>query len=223
VTRNTIGNPTINVGIDVFGPVAEALGVIPDSRVKVLLYVEGPTDVAALKCLSHALHSATPDLPDLSTDERVAFIVSGGSTLKHWVNEHYLKSLRRQEVHIYDSDVEKYAASVNQVNQRNNGSWAVQTMKHEIECYLHPDAIYEAFEVQISVCDVPGENGYSLPKIFALAYSAKNNYQTAIKDSTAKQKLAEKAFPCMTAARLKERDPQGEAEGWFRRLSDMLH
>src|SRR5690606_4062603 len=48
--------PQIQSGIDVFGQVAEALGVTPDSRVQVLVCVEGPTDVLAFKALSDALH-----------------------------------------------------------------------------------------------------------------------------------------------------------------------
>jgi hypothetical protein len=34
---------------------------------------------------------------DLSEDERVAFVPLGGSTLRHWVAEHYLRPLRRIE------------------------------------------------------------------------------------------------------------------------------
>lgn len=51
VTRTDEG-PAIQEGADVFGPVAETLGVVPDSRVKVLFCVEGPTDVSAFKHLS---------------------------------------------------------------------------------------------------------------------------------------------------------------------------
>ena len=222
VTRDAAGNPRIDAGVDVFGPVAEALGVVPDSRVKVLLCVEGPTDVAAFKCLSNALHVADPSLPNLATEERVAFVVLGGSTLKHWVTEHYLKLLRRPEVHIYDSDVAKYAASVAEVNQRADGSWAVQTAKHEIESYLHSDAINEAFNVQVAVPDGLDANGNALPRIFALVYSAAQNYDSVMGDDKAKQRLCDKAFPRMTAERIRARDPANEVEGWFRRIGAMI-
>ena len=33
---------------------------------------------------------------DLGSDERVAFIFLGGGTLKHWVNENYLRALNRK-------------------------------------------------------------------------------------------------------------------------------
>lgn len=222
VTRDLNSNPFVEAGIDVFSKVADTLGLVPDNRVKLLLCVEGPTDVSAFKYLSRALHSADPTLPDLSTDERVAFVVLGGSNLKHWVAEHYLRSLRRPEVHIYDSDVAKYAASVAEVNQRNDGSWALLTTKYEIESYLHTDAILDAFGVQVVIPDRLDMNGHALPRIFSLAYSAAQNYDGVMGDDKAKLRLAEKAFPHMTADRIKARDPIGEVEGWFRRIGAML-
>ena len=221
ITSGT-GKPVVKAGVDVFGEVATTLGVVPDSRVKVLICVEGPTDVTALKCLSHALHISDPYIPDLSTDNRIAFVVLGGSTLLHWVTQHYLRHLGRPEIHIYDSDVAKYDESVDAVNNRTDGSWAVKTAKHEIESYLHPDAIYEAFGIRIEVTDQPDENGHATPKVFAAAYSVVSGFDGIMSDSKAKQKLADKAFPLMTADRIQKRDADGEVEGWFRRLAVML-
>jgi len=41
-------------------------------------------------------------------------------------------------------------------------------------------------------------------------------------DDKAKNKLAEKAFAKMTAAMIRERDPEGEVEQWFRSIGQML-
>lgn len=213
---------TIQAGADVFGEVAKSLGLIPDSRVKVLLCVEGPTDVAAFKCLSRALYLEDKTLPDLSRNEMIAFLVLGGSTLKHWVNDHYLRQLNCPEVHIYDSDVQKYAESVQKVNQRNDGSWAVQTKKHEIESYLHPDAIRAAFDVEVDIVDHPGKGKPAVPRGFAEVYSMKFKLDSLMGDDKAKIKLVEKAFPLMTATMIRERDPDGEVEGWLRRIGQML-
>jgi putative ATP-dependent endonuclease of the OLD family len=216
------GQPSIQAGADVFGEVAKSLGLIPDSRVKVILCVEGPTDVTAFKCLSRALHLEDRDLPDLSRDERVAFVVLGGSTLKHWVNEHYLRQLNCPEVHIYDSDVKKYAQSVQRVNQRTDGSWAAQTKKHEIESYLHADAIRAAFAVDVEVVDHPVAGKPAVPMAFAAVYSKEKKLDNIMGDDKAKNKLAEKAFAKMTAAMIRERDPEGEVEQWFRSIGRML-
>lgn len=222
VTRANDGGPMIQAGIDVFGSVAAALGVVPDNRVKVLVCVEGPTDVEAYTCLSKALHTEDPTIPNLGADERIAFVPLGGGTLKHWVAKHYLQPLNRPEVHLYDNDVD-YAAQVAMVNFRKDGSWGAQTRKHEIENYLHSDAIKSAFGVDVVVPDQVDVNGDSVPKIFAKALFAKNPVGAPLNDSNAKKKLAEKAFPKMTADMIRARDPDGEVEGWFRRIAALLN
>ena len=189
--------------------IATTLGVVPDNRIRVLICVEGPTDVTALQWLSRALHSADPTIPDLSCDPRIAFVVLGGGTLKHWVNQHYLSGLGRPEVHIYDNDVAKYSDAINDVNSRADGSWGVQTQKREIENYLHSDAVFEGLSLTISIND-----NDDIPGLFRAI--AKWN------SDTAKRKLAQYAFPKMTAGRMGERDPSGEVEGWFRRIGTML-
>ncbi|MES3084594.1 ATP-binding protein [Sphingomonas faeni] len=212
--------PTIEAGVDVFDTVAKALGLTPDSRVRVLICVEGPTDVTALKYLSAALHAEDDSIPNLMTDERFAFIPAGGSTLKHWVTENYLRNMHRPEAHIYDRDVAKYAASVAEVNGRTDGlgSWAVQTQKHEIECYLNADAIKAAFDVDVLCVDHPADGAPSVPEAFAIALTAKRNFDGRMKADKAKGYLS-KAFSHMTAAQIRARDPEGEIEGWLRRMS----
>jgi len=186
-----------------------ALGVVPDNRVKVLICVEGPNDVLALGALSRVLHISDETLPDISSDPRVAFVVLGGGMLVHWVNEQYLKGLGRPEIHIYDSDVVKYGTQVAQVNQRTDGSWAVQTVKLEIENYLHPDAIQDGLGIAIEYGDKD-----DVPALV----SAEKGWNA----NTVKRKLAQHAFPKMTAARIQVRDPDGEIEGWMRRIGAML-
>ena len=212
--------PRIEQGADIFGVVADALGVMPDSRVKVLLCVEGPSDVIAFKCLSKALHQEVPTLPNLDSDDRFAFVPLGGGTLKHWVAQRYLGALKRPEVHIYDRDVPDYANAIAAVNARGDGSWGTLTEKYEIESYLHPDAIKEVFGFECEVCDEPGADGKAVPKLFGEAFVAHRGHGEPLKDSHSKQKLSE-AFAKMTATRIRERDPHGEVEKWFRRIGEL--
>lgn len=222
ITRGETGKPTINSDSDVLIEVAEALGVTPDSRVKLLCCVEGPTDISALKALSKALHEEDPSIINLETDDRIAFIVLGGGNLKHWVNNNYLKGLGRPEFHIYDADVPSYVQYAEEVNARGDGSRGFITAKHEIESYLHKDAINLAFNVDMEVTDHPNSDGKATPKIFSEIYSEMQGYDGIMKDNNAKLKLADKAFPKMTASMIKERDPDGEIEEWFRIMSTEL-
>jgi putative ATP-dependent endonuclease of OLD family len=211
VRREADGSRIVQEGSDeVFQQIVKALGVVPDNRVKVLLCVEGPTDVEALKCLSRALHIADAAIPNLECDQRVAFVVLGGGTLLHWVNKNYLRGLNRPEVHIYDNDVTDYGKAILQVNQRTDGSWGLQTQMREIENYLHPDAIYDGIG-----CTVVFGNTDDVPAIVGKSM----NWNS----SNAKKKLAALAFSKMTAARIELRDPQHEIKGWLARLAGMLN
>lgn len=211
--------PFIDQGADVFGAVADALGLTPDSRVKVLVCVEGPTDVDALSHLSAALHREDPTIPNLLLDQRFAFVPLGGSTLKHWVSKQYLKALRLPEIHLYDSDVASYEPRVAEVNARGNGDWARRTLKYEIECYLHASAIQEAFGIEIEVGNDPAASAV-LPT-FCAEYSRSKGFDGVMKETKAKILLAQQAFPKMTAALITERDPDGEVTGWFRQMAAM--
>lgn len=221
ISRDANTHPIILDDVSVFGEVADALGLVPDSRVKGLICLEGPTDVDALKALSQILHCNNANIPDFTTDDRFAFITLGGSTLKHWVAENYLKNLNLPEFHIYDSDVTKYQGSVDEVNARTNESWAVRTAKHEIESYLHADAIKAVYDVEIEVADFQNSQGHAVPKAFGTAYSAKMNFDGIMGDNKSKSYLT-RAFYNMTHEQIVERDPEGEIAGWFTRMAQSV-
>jgi predicted ATP-dependent endonuclease of OLD family len=223
VSKDKDDNLTIEFGENIFPKIAETLGVTPDSRVKVLLCVEGPTDVTALSCLSKAMKFKYPELPDLTKDERIAFILMGGSTLKHWVNHNYLKELGKPEFHLYDNDVASYQNSVAQVNERNDLSCGQLTHKLEIESYLHKDAIKIGFDIDMEIPDQLNVNDKATPRIFAEAYSAKVGLPNSIKDTKAKKFLAERAFPHMTCEMIEERDTIGEVKGWLEKINKLMN
>jgi putative ATP-dependent endonuclease of OLD family len=204
--------------------IAQELGVLPDKRARVLVCVEGPTDIQFLRRISKLLRTVTPALPDLENDPRIALILLGGSTLKQWVDEHLLRNLGLPEIHIYDRDVPqrdgsfKYQSAVDTVNARANGSKAVLTTKREIENYLHPDAIAEAFNghtatpVVVNVtdtCDVEGD-------ITTLLGQGKVN-RRAIKSW-----LNQEAADRMTVARLDARNSKTEIVGWLTEIASRL-
>ncbi len=210
VSRAPDGRRIAEEGNDaVFERVTQTLGVVPDNRVGVLVCVEGPTDVMALKCLSRILHADDASVPDLDQDTRIAFVVLGGGTLCHWVNEHYLRPLGKPEVHIYDNDVQVYGKAIAQVNARGDRSWGVQTTKREIENYLHPDAIQEGLGCTVTFGDTDD-------------VSALVGRERGWNSKTAKKKLAAQAFPAMTVERVEARDAGGEVKGWLQRIGAML-
>lgn len=151
----------------VFLTVSSDLGILPDKRVNVVVCVEGPNDVAFLQHMSALLRTKDNALIDLTNDPRVVVIPIGGSSLVQWVQAHYLRRIGLPEIHIYDRDTDtppKYEDAVNEVNARQDGSWATLTAKRETENYLHPDAISDGVGVVVdfgSNDDVP----HLLPKL----------------------------------------------------------
>ena len=202
---------------------ADQLGVLPDKRVQLLLYVEGPNDVEFLEHASRLLGHI-----DLSTDPHVAFVPMGGGNLKHWVNRRYLRGLNLPEVHIYDRDNDcGYQNQVNEVNERRNKDWATLTRKREIENYLHADAVRDALRIDIEIDDYT-----DVPLAVAKAIH-KNSESKKVweqlepnkqeqKISNAKKRLCKEVAKQMTAAQLRARDPNCEVDDWFRRIKEKL-
>ena len=144
------------------------------------------------------------------------------------MNRHYLRDLDLPEIHIYDRDDQNgYQDYVDQVNARNNGDWVTLTDKREIENYLHPDAVRDALSITIAIDD-----DADVPQIAARATHEASESEKSWdeltqvkrdqKTSRAKRRLCNDATARMSPANFRERDPNGEIEGWFRRMSDML-
>ena len=184
-------------------------------NIKLVIYVEGPTDVIALKCFSRCLREKYPDVINLSTDKRILLIPSGGSILKYWVDAHYLENLNCPCIHIYDNDVTTYQKSIDKVNARNDGSWGVLTKKYEIENYLHYDAIKSAYDVDV---DTDEEK---VPERFGKVYAIKKKLDKPMGANKSKLYLR-KAFDMMTYQLLMERDTEGEIKSWFDKMKAIV-
>jgi predicted ATPase len=213
--------------------IANELGVLPDRRVQVLVFVEGTNDIEFLERISTMLKPGMDDVVDFNNDIRIALVPLGGGSLKHWVARRYLRNLNIPEVHIYDRDdatPPKYQAECDMVNTRTDGSWAVITTKREIENYLHADAISDGMEgiavTFTETCDVPllvakavhESSGSVKPWADVLA----DTKLLADKISKAKKRLNRDAAARMTVARLAQQDTAGEISDWLRRIHTML-
>ena len=203
--------------------VADELGVLPDQRVQLLIFVEGPNDVAFFEHASQLVGSI-----DLSSDPRVAFVPTGGGNLRHWVNRRYLGRLGLPEIHVYDRDNDSsYQPQVEAVNRRPNGDWATLTSKREIENYLHPDAVRTVLGIDIEIDD-----DADVPLLSARARHDVSNspkkwdeveeHERGRKISRIKRCLCHEVIARMTREQLRDRDPSGEVEGWFQRILEKL-
>ncbi|WP_311752973.1 ATP-binding protein [Proteus columbae] len=198
---------------DVLKNIANDLGVYPDSRASVLVCVEGPNDINFLKNISKIYRDNDISIvPDMTNDPRIVFIPMGGHTLKDWVNNNYLKTLNKPEVHIYDRDIStppQYEREVELVNARGDNSVAFMTKKREMENYLHPDAIYEVFNVKIEIDDMTD-------------VSTEVSNVTRYNESKAKKKINKFATQKMNYQMIAESDPEGEILTWFEAIYSRL-
>lgn len=214
----------------VWAKIANELGVLPDSRIKAFACLEGSNDINCLTHLSRTLHEADNTVPSIADHGAVATIPLGGSTLQQWVDNHYLRPLNKPEAHLYDRDIDippKYEAAANAVNVRGGGSFAVITAKRELENYLHPDAISAVMGVVVTF----GDND-DVPALVAEAIHVASGSPTAWpnlpadrreeKVRRAKRRMNDDVAKAMTVQQIRQQDPQGEIEGWLRRLGALL-
>ena len=239
IWRNGQGGREISVGSEeTIQEIATSLGVLPDHTVKLFIGVEGIHDINFLKGISNVLRAGgteCPDLEQLEVNGSVIFFPFGGSNLALWASR--LRHLNRPEYHICDRDNEppaaaKYEAHVAEVNGRA-GCRAVSTTKREVENYLHPDAIQEAYSENGLEIELPERFGTfeDVPKLVAEAvyrvdgeeaWRNLSESRREEKEKRAKRALNSAAVRKMTLERLAESDPNGEVERWLREIGEML-
>lgn len=221
---------------DVFAAVASTLGVLPDprpDRVKVLVFVEGPHDVEFLRRVSKTMAEQDPEVLSLGDTPCVAFVPTGGSTLKAWIDQQYLRRLGLPEVHLYDRDdlnTPKYQAQVDLINGRGDGSYARLTDKRELENYLDVDSVMEAYrEMRVTIQLTPFGDWDDVPEMVARAtHEASGSGKRweecdpeAIGKKTARAKhaLNRGAATRLTCDRLRARGGYEELASWLKEVA----
>jgi len=137
-----------NVNVETLEKIIETLGVLPNPKdsVRTLLFVEGNHDINALKLYSKILNDHDNNIINLNDNDTIGIVISGGSSLKFYIDNKYLDGLGKPEVHIYDNDIPEYREYVARINgEGNDNKRAFNTSKLELENYLAKEAIEEAY------------------------------------------------------------------------------
>ncbi|WP_067151687.1 ATP-dependent nuclease [Pseudotamlana agarivorans] len=151
-------NESGQVNSETLDKIIDTLGVLPNPKdsVKTLLFVEGNHDINALKEYSSILSQHDEDVINLNDNETIGVVISGGSSLKFYIDNKYLDGLGKPEVHIYDNDIADYRAYVAKINREGNpNKKAFNTSKLELENYLTKEAIEEAYATNGTVVTIP--------------------------------------------------------------------
>jgi len=211
----------------VISRVISTLGILPNpsERIKFLLYVEGNHDVNALKRYSRILNVEDDDVPNLMSAINVGYVITGGSALKHYIEQKHLDGLGKPEVHIYDGDREEYLSAVEGINAEDNDlKIAFNTTKLELENYLHHDAIIEAYAengTHIQLQEIGDQDDVPLLVAEAINIATNNNWaelspEKKKENSSNKKKfLNTLAVEKMTIERIQARGGFDEMKTWL--------
>lgn len=211
--------------------VINTLGLLPNpaDKVRVILYVEGPNDIEALKRYSEIISESpehNPGIRNFCELDSIGYVVTGGSTLKDYINKKYLHGLGKPEVHIYDGDVGSYRNIVERMNRENNPlRIGFITQKLMLENYLHHEAIISAyqntgrdtFEIAEITDDenVPEKVAKALHENTGLNWDSLTDDKKKDKKSRVKKFLNTKVLEHMTADLIDERGGIEEIREWF--------
>lgn len=205
--------------------IADDLGIIPSSKVKLILFVEGKNDVHFFKHISNLLYRHSEITINLFKDNHIAIIPVGGvDSLKDFINKRYLENLGLPEIYIADKD-----------DDNNKVEHAIITKRREMENYIHSTPILNYLEkrypeLENISCNINFEDPeLKLSKeLFNhlsknLDKSGNNNPPT---EGTIKNWLNRKILPKMTLEELKSISNVGnlsafdEIKGWFEQIED---
>lgn len=231
ITRNKSGATLVTKGCledgstnsETIESIIKALGILPNptDKVKSLLYVEGNNDIIALKSYSQILFHTGLISEDIMNDDKVGVVISGGSSLKYYLENKYLEGLGKPEIHIYDNDKQEYRDIVRKINEENNPyKKAFNTSKLEMENFLCSEAIKEAYRDEGSDISLPNiTDDADVPILVCKAFNSDWELQTSEKqkkkESKVKHVLNGAAVKKMTLERLDERNVTEELVGWF--------
>ncbi|RLD83951.1 MAG: hypothetical protein DRJ10_02455 [Bacteroidetes bacterium] len=223
----TLNDETLNRIID-------TLGVLPNPKdsVRTLLFVEGNHDINALKIYSRILNENDGNILHLENNLEIGIVISGGSSLKFYIDNKYLDGLGKPEVHIYDNDIEEYMNYVQKINDEGNESKkAFNTTKSELENFLTKEAIEEAYAQNGTVVTIPEiDDNMDVPNIVARTlfetslekvWDELDESKRKKKESRVKKLLNTQAVENMTIERLNQRNAREEMELWLNTLRDI--
>lgn len=221
VKTPVLGDGTMDDGLLTL--IIKKLGILPSptDKVKVLLYVEGNNDVTALKGYSKLLFENGVIEEDIMSSNKVGIVISGGSSLRFYIDNKYFDGFGKPAVHIYDNDKQEYIDLVAKINAEGNPTKkAFNTSMFEMENFLYKEAIEEAYADNGHTVSIPDFDGQAdVPTLVCKAnnpdWDTFDNKKKKSKESKVKHLLNTQAAGKMTIERLEAKGVRQELKTWF--------
>lgn len=196
--------------------IVETLGIHPFFSNKVVICVEGEYDIKFLTNVNQCIDEYK-NIIDLDK-EKISLIPLQGGNLKNWVNRNYLKDSNIIEVHIYDRDsnsgknTEQYRKQCDEINGRDDKSYAFMTKKRELENYIHKSIIQNEFNITLE--DIENYDIEDIPTF--IKNKSTNKDENAIKGI-----LNGKLSKQITKEHLEELQAFDEIKSWFEKIKEL--
>ncbi len=230
LTLNSQNEIQIEMGTNsTYKNISKDLGVLPDSDIQALFFVEGINDIEFLQNVSEILNHQDPSIINLKSDNRVELIPLGGANLKHWVDRDILSNLNKPRFYLFDRNnpsKAQYEDELKRVKDRKDGSIAWITNKLEMENYIHPDAVNGVLGISVSY----GDND-DVPEIVAKAVhqnASTKSWGSLEKDkkdkkiSQVKKRMNQDVTKTLTVNQIKLTDKDHEIETWLGIIKQVL-
>ena len=195
--------------------VIKSLGILPDVYTKLILCVEGSTDVQFFENISEL--ESLKKIIDLK-NENISILPMKGGNLKSWINNDYLKNSNVREIHIYDSDIKEYKEIVEKMNKESDGrrlGWITERL--EIENYIPPKLIEKGLNINIEKEIKDNWIKEDVPKLLMKKYGQSRK----MKEIDIKSILNGSISKRITEHDLKEIGAYEEIEKWFKSIKSM--
>ncbi|MDU1823976.1 AAA family ATPase [Clostridium sp.] len=200
---------------DKINGIIDSLGILPNITSKLIICVEGETDVMFLENISKLKCFA--DIIDLD-ENNISILPMKGGNLKSWIGKNCLDGSNVKEMHLYDSDIQEYVNLINDMNNKPDGRrWGISTKRLEIENYIPPHLIEERLKIEIEKEIKDNWHKIDVPKLLMSKYGQKRNIEEKqikciLNGSIAKQ---------ITKESLEEINAYEEICEWFRKIKEI--
>ena len=155
------------------------------------------------------------------SSSKVGVVITGGSSLRYYIDNKYLDGLGKPAVHIYDNDKQEYRDYVARVNGEGCPlKKAFNTSLLEMENFLCKEAIEEAYAANGQAVVLPViQDDSDVPNLVCRAFNPDwdtfDVEKQAKKEAKVKRFLNVQAVEKMTVARLDARGVKEELKCWF--------
>lgn len=195
--------------------VIKSLGILPNIQSKLVICVEGETDVMFIESISKL--QCIKDIIDLER-ENISIIPMRGGNLKSWIDKNYFKDSNVKEIHIYDSDVHEYVEKVNEINKNPDGRrWGINTKRLEIENYISPKLIEQALNIKIESEKKDMWSSIDVPKLVMEKYGQRK----CMKENNIKCLLNGRIARMIKKEDLIDIDAYDEVCEWFEKINEI--